>query len=125
MYQHSKMLHIFCYKAFIGDRDSSSYLVIDRTRLYNPMTMIEKLKCTNLVQRQFGQAKKSCFRIRSVIFYYKYGTTKFYLQLSIFENLHIFVHVFNFQCWTWGYIYIFKNTGLYIVRGIPELNHVN
>lgn len=39
-----KMGGNFCYKAFIGDRDSSLYLVTDRTRLYNPMTMKEMHK---------------------------------------------------------------------------------
>ena len=54
IYQHSERLYNIHCRPFIGDGDSSSYSLIDKTRPYSPMIVIEKLECTNHVTKRMG-----------------------------------------------------------------------
>ena len=59
MYRRSERLYNLRYKTFIGDGDSASYSLIDKTRPYGPLVNIEKSECTNHVTKRMGSGLRS------------------------------------------------------------------
>ena len=79
MYKRSIKLHNIRYRPFIGDGDSSSYSLVEKSAPYGPLLDILKSECVNHVTKRMGSG------LRKLLQEYK-GNTLFLKAAESFDQ---------------------------------------
>ena len=62
MYKRSIELNELRYNPYIGDGDSSSFSLVEKSMPYGPLTFINKAECTNHVTKRMGSGLRKLFQ---------------------------------------------------------------